>query len=67
MYTANARKESRGAHSREDFKERNDKDWMKHSLSYHDFGNGTKVEYRPVIDTTLDDSAQAVPPVARVY
>ena len=69
MHSAEARKESRGAHAREDFKERNDKDWMKHTLSYHDIETGkVKLAYRNVIDKTLDENeAKPVPPFARVY
>jgi succinate dehydrogenase/fumarate reductase flavoprotein subunit len=69
MVSASKREESRGAHSREDFKKRDDVKWMKHTLSYYD-GKGdkeTKIEYRPVIQTTLDNEAEAVPPMERVY
>ncbi|KAI8805940.1 FAD binding domain-containing protein [Cladochytrium replicatum] len=70
MYSAEARKESRGAHAREDFKDRDDAKWMKHTLSYHDADNGGKVTltYRGVIDKTLDEAeCKPVPPMARVY
>ena len=69
MYSAHARKESRGAHAREDFKDRNDKEWMKHTLSYNDpETNKTRLEYRSVIETTLDENeVKAIPPFARVY
>ncbi|KAL2912878.1 succinate dehydrogenase flavoprotein subunit [Polyrhizophydium stewartii] len=69
MHSAHARKESRGAHAREDYKDRNDKEWMKHTLSYNNAETGeVKLEYRPVISTTLDENeAKSVPPVARVY
>ncbi|EGF78497.1 hypothetical protein BATDEDRAFT_90431 [Batrachochytrium dendrobatidis JAM81] len=69
MHSAYARKESRGAHAREDFKDRNDTEWMKHTLSRHDLETGAvSLEYRKVISHTLDENeAKSVPPVARVY
>jgi succinate dehydrogenase (ubiquinone) flavoprotein subunit len=69
MHAAEKRKESRGAHAREDFSERDDKDWMKHSLGYFDYATGkTSISYRPVKDFTLDESEmKPVPPMKRVY
>jgi succinate dehydrogenase (ubiquinone) flavoprotein subunit len=69
MHSAHLRKESRGAHAREDFPDRDDKNWMKHTLSFHDAEkNKTTITYRPVIMETLDENeAKSVPPVARVY
>lgn len=69
MHSAEARKESRGAHAREDFTERDDKNWMKHTLSFHDMDTGKlDLSYRRVIGTTLDENeCKAVPPFARVY
>lgn len=69
MYSAAARQESRGAHAREDFKQRDDAKWMKHTLSYFDEeSNKTSLDYRPVIFETLDqEECKTVAPAARVY
>lgn len=61
------REESRGAHAREDFPDRDDKKWMKHSIIHVDEKGKTKIGYRPVTLTTLTDEVEAVPPKARVY
>jgi len=69
MYGAENRKESRGAHAHEDYPERDDENWMKHTLAYFDQETGkTDIKYRPVHDKTLDEEeCKAVPPFARVY
>lgn len=72
MHSAERRKESRGAHAREDFTERDDAKWMKHTLGYLDgdgVGRGSKVriDYRPVHMQPLDAEMEHVPPKARVY
>ncbi|MDB5439989.1 MAG: fumarate reductase [Caulobacteraceae bacterium] len=62
------RTESRGAHAREDFKDRNDADWMKHTLAWLDPVTGkTRLDYRPVHSFTLTDEIDYIPPNARVY
>jgi succinate dehydrogenase (ubiquinone) flavoprotein subunit len=67
MYGAENRKESRGAHAREDCPTRDDVNWMKHTLSYFD-GKKTTLKYRPIHYYTLDeDECKTVPPMARVY
>ena len=61
------REESRGAHAREDFPNRDDVNWLKHSLSWIDEKGRTKIDYRPVHLNTLSNEVQPVPPKARVY
>lgn len=67
MHSAANREESRGAHAREDFPDRDDKKWMKHTLTWCDETGKTTIDYRPVILTTLTDEVEPVPPKARVY
>ena len=61
------RQESRGAHAREDFSERDDKQWLKHTLSAVDQAGKTTLTYRPVKLQPMTSDVEAVPPKARVY
>ncbi|AGG89471.1 succinate dehydrogenase flavoprotein subunit [Rhodanobacter denitrificans] len=67
MHSAEQRPESRGAHAREDFPERNDAEWMKHTLVKVDENGKTSFDYRPVHMFTLSDEVEVVPPKKRVY
>ncbi len=65
--SAQNRKESRGAQAREDYPDRDDENWMKHSLSWVDQHGNVTIDYRPVHMNTLTDDVEAIPPKARVY
>ena len=64
---ANARKESRGGHAREDFPDRDDEEWMKHTLAYIDAKGQAKIGYRGVHNYTLSNDVGYIAPKARVY
>ena len=67
MAGARNREESRGAHAREDFTERDDENWMKHTLTWVDDRGKVKIDYRSVHLNTLTNEVQSIPPKARVY
>jgi succinate dehydrogenase / fumarate reductase flavoprotein subunit len=67
MHSAAQRPESRGAHAREDFPERDDANWMKHTLVWVDGQGNSRFDYRPVHLNTLTDDVATVPPAKRVY
>ena len=68
MHSANFRKESRGAHSHQDYPERDDENWLIHTLAYLDQDNhDIKLGEREVIQTVLDDEVESVPLAKRVY
>ncbi len=61
------RQESRGAHAREDYAQRDDVNWMKHTLIWVSSDGKVKIDYRPVHMQTLTRDVEPVPPKARVY
>jgi succinate dehydrogenase / fumarate reductase flavoprotein subunit len=67
MHSAENRTESRGAQAREDFPNRDDHHWMKHSLCWVDAKGATQFDYRPVHLNTLTDDVESIPPKARTY
>jgi succinate dehydrogenase / fumarate reductase flavoprotein subunit len=68
MDSALNRTESRGAHAREDHPDRDDENWMKHTLSWLDYATGkVTIDYRPVHAYTLTNEVSYIEPKARVY
>jgi succinate dehydrogenase / fumarate reductase flavoprotein subunit len=67
MVGAEARHESRGAHAHDDYPDRDDKNWMKHTLAWCDDAGAVKLDYRPVKMQTLTNEVSVFPPQKRVY
>ena len=71
LHGAHNRKESRGAHAHEDFPDRNDAEWMKHTAAWFNGWGGkggeVKIDYRPVHEFTLTDDVSYIKPKRRVY
>ena len=65
--SADNRPESRGAHARDDYTERDDENWMKHTVIKVDEKGNTNITYRPVHMNTLTDEVETIPPKKRVY
>ena len=62
------RKESRGAHAHEDYPDRDDKNWMHHTLAYADMDNRqVRLDTRPVHTYTMSNEVSYIKPKARVY
>jgi len=61
------RTESRGGHAREDYSERDDENWMKHTLAWVNDNGEVRFDYRPVHMYTLSDECEVIPPKERVY
>ena len=67
MNSASNRQESRGAHAREDYSERDDETWMKHTLAWCDEAGKVTIDYREVHNYTLSNEISYIEPKARVY
>ena len=64
---AGNRTESRGAHAREDYPDRDDENWLKHTITWMGDDGEVRIDYRPVHLYTLTDEVDVIPPKARTY
>jgi succinate dehydrogenase / fumarate reductase flavoprotein subunit len=67
LHSAIGRTESRGAHAREDFPQRDDENWLKHTLAWRDDEGRVRLDYRPVHLQPLSNEVASIPPKERVY
>jgi succinate dehydrogenase / fumarate reductase flavoprotein subunit len=67
IHSASNRTESRGAHAREDYKDRDDKNWLKHTVTWLKENGNVEIDYRPVHMNTLTDEVESIPLKQRVY
>ena len=67
MHAAANREESRGAHAHEEYPDRDDENWMKHTLVWHHGGDDVRIDYRPVHMQPMTEEMEHVPPKKRTY
>jgi succinate dehydrogenase / fumarate reductase flavoprotein subunit len=67
IHSADHRRETRGAHAREDYPDRDDRNWLKHTLVWVDAEGAVRIDHRPVHLDTLTDEVKPIPPQVRSY